>query len=227
MMRRIFAPAFADRAALYRLVVLSFMVALASPGCRHDAPIEFIGAAKPPTVQLLRPQVRKIVRVVGQPSFIESYERTSIYAKPTAYILKWIVDIVCKVIVYVIVIIMTILVQILKWVVLAVVCLFTALCSFLFLIAGIALIGVLLCLVVLAAPPFAALAASILPIAATVFVVAFALAGKPPLMAVYAATRPPYPASPNESFWSNETRCCQSGTPSRKKYSSVAYASSA
>jgi HlyD family secretion protein len=96
-MRRILAPAFADRAALYRLVVLSFMVALASPGCGHEAPIEFIGKAKPPTVQLLRPQVRKIVRVVGQPSFIESYERTSIYAKPTAYILKWIVDIGDKV----------------------------------------------------------------------------------------------------------------------------------
>ena len=96
-MRRILAPPFSDRAALYRLVVLSFMVALASPGCRHDVPIEFIGAAKPLTVQLLRPQVRKIVRVVGQPSFIESYERTSIYAKPTAYILKWIVDIGDKV----------------------------------------------------------------------------------------------------------------------------------
>jgi hypothetical protein len=96
-MRRILAPALADRAARFRLVVLSFMVALASPGCRHDVPIEFIGAAKPLTVQLLRPQVRKIVRVVGQPSFIESYERTSIYAKPTAYILKWIVDIGDKV----------------------------------------------------------------------------------------------------------------------------------
>ena len=51
----------------------------------------------PRRVQLLRPQVRKIVRVVGQPSFIESYERTSIYAKPSAYILKWIVDIGDKV----------------------------------------------------------------------------------------------------------------------------------
>ena len=48
-------------------------------------------------MRLIQPLVRKIVRVVGQPSFIESYERTSIYAKPTAYILKWIVDIGDKV----------------------------------------------------------------------------------------------------------------------------------
>ena len=53
--------------------------------------------AKPPTVRLIQPQARNIVRVVGQPSFIESYERTSIYPKPTAYIQKWIVDIGDKV----------------------------------------------------------------------------------------------------------------------------------
>ena len=41
--------------------------------------------------------VRTIVRVVGQPSFIEAYERTSIYPKLTAYIEKWIVDIGDKV----------------------------------------------------------------------------------------------------------------------------------
>ena len=34
---------------------------------------------------------------MGQPSFIESYERTSIYPKPSAYIQKWIVDIGDKV----------------------------------------------------------------------------------------------------------------------------------
>ncbi len=46
---------------------------------------------------MIRPQVRNIVREVGQPSFIEAYERTSIFAKPTAYIEKWIVDIGDKV----------------------------------------------------------------------------------------------------------------------------------
>ena len=51
----------------------------------------------PRPCRLIQPQARNIVRVVGQPSFIESYERTSIYPKPTAYIQKWIVDIGDKV----------------------------------------------------------------------------------------------------------------------------------
>ena len=44
-------------------------------------------------MQLIRPTIRKIVRVVEQPSFIESYERTSIYPKLTGYIDQWNVDI--------------------------------------------------------------------------------------------------------------------------------------
>ncbi len=39
--------------------------------------------SKVPTVQLISPPVRNIVRVVEQPSFIESYERTSIFPKLT------------------------------------------------------------------------------------------------------------------------------------------------
>jgi HlyD family secretion protein len=35
----------------------------------------------------------KITRIVGQPSFVQSYERTSIYPKVTAFIEKWNVDI--------------------------------------------------------------------------------------------------------------------------------------
>ena len=53
--------------------------------------------AEPPTVRLTKPQVRDIVRVVGQPSFVQSYERSSVYPKMNAYILKWIVDIGDKV----------------------------------------------------------------------------------------------------------------------------------
>jgi multidrug efflux pump subunit AcrA (membrane-fusion protein) len=49
--------------------------------------------AEPPLLQVTKPQPRKIVRVVGQPSFVQSYERTSIYPKLTAYIEKWNVDI--------------------------------------------------------------------------------------------------------------------------------------
>jgi multidrug efflux pump subunit AcrA (membrane-fusion protein) len=77
----------------YRRLVFGVVAALAVPGCGHDAEIEFTKVAHAPTVQLLNPPVRDIIRVVGQPSFIEAYERTSIYAKPTAYIQKWIVDI--------------------------------------------------------------------------------------------------------------------------------------
>ena len=51
----------------------------------------------PPTVQVVRPEPRNIVRVVGQPSFVEAYERTSIYPKLTGYIQKWYVDIGDKV----------------------------------------------------------------------------------------------------------------------------------
>ena len=48
-------------------------------------------------MHLVHPQLRKIVRVVGQPSFVQSYERTSIYPKLTAFIEKWNVDIGDKV----------------------------------------------------------------------------------------------------------------------------------
>lgn len=57
-----------------------------STAAQHDGP-------EPPTVRVTQPEVRSIVRVIGQPSFIEAYERTSIYSKLTAYIEKWNVDI--------------------------------------------------------------------------------------------------------------------------------------
>ncbi len=46
-----------------------------------------------PAVQLVQPPVRDIVRVVGRPSFIESYERTAIRPKMAAYVERWNVDI--------------------------------------------------------------------------------------------------------------------------------------
>ena len=45
----------------------------------------------------MEPDRRNIIRVVGQPSFVEAYERTSIYPKMSAYIEKWYVDIGDKV----------------------------------------------------------------------------------------------------------------------------------
>ena len=72
------------------------LAVLAASGCSEDektAP----SASEPPVLHVIHPQLRKIVRVVGQPSFVQSYERTSIYPKMTAYIEKWNVDIGDKV----------------------------------------------------------------------------------------------------------------------------------
>ena len=66
-------------------------------GCGHEEKSHYTSVSKPPSVQIIHPHVRTITRVVGQPSFIESFERTSIYPKLTAYIEKWIVDIGDKV----------------------------------------------------------------------------------------------------------------------------------
>lgn len=73
------------------------LAALSFSGCGKEPKIDFKSVSEPPIVRLIHPPVRNIVRVVGQPSFINSYERTSIYPKMTAYIEKWIVDIGDKV----------------------------------------------------------------------------------------------------------------------------------
>jgi multidrug efflux pump subunit AcrA (membrane-fusion protein) len=72
-------------------------MALAAPGCHRHEETHYTSVAKPPTVRLAQPQVRTIVQVVGQPSFTQSYERSSVYPKMNAYILNWVVDIGDKV----------------------------------------------------------------------------------------------------------------------------------
>ena len=86
-----------DRTPGGRHLAFCLLAALATPGCGHEEKSDYKSVSKPPTVRLTQPRVRTIVRTVGQPSFIESYERTSIYPKLTAYIEKWIVDIGDKV----------------------------------------------------------------------------------------------------------------------------------
>src|SRR5262249_41648694 len=49
--------------------------------------------SEPPELEVIHPQLRDIVRYVGQPSFVQSFERTSIYPKLTAFIEKWNFDI--------------------------------------------------------------------------------------------------------------------------------------
>jgi multidrug efflux pump subunit AcrA (membrane-fusion protein) len=66
-------------------------------GCGGDPPSDYQSVAQPPSVRVIQPPLRTIRRVIGQPSFIQSYERTSIYPKLTAYIDKWMVDIGDKV----------------------------------------------------------------------------------------------------------------------------------
>ncbi len=46
-----------------------------------------------PHVQIVHPSVRDLERTIGQPSFVDSYEQTAIYAKLPAYVLEWNVDI--------------------------------------------------------------------------------------------------------------------------------------
>jgi multidrug efflux pump subunit AcrA (membrane-fusion protein) len=72
---------------------LALLAVLWTSGCHHEEEARYTSVAEPPTVRLIQPQMRNIVRVVGQPSFIEAYERTSIYPKLAGYIEKWRVDI--------------------------------------------------------------------------------------------------------------------------------------
>jgi HlyD family secretion protein len=97
-MRKAFYSRMWNRWSGGRWLVLGLLGALVLPGCGHKAEEEKTkSAAEPPTVRIIKPDYRKIVRVVGQPSFVEAYERTAIYPKVTGYIEKWNVDIGDKV----------------------------------------------------------------------------------------------------------------------------------
>ena len=83
------------RRPIFRLL-FGLLSTVAELGC-HKEENHYASVGTPPRVRLVQPQVRDIVRVVGQPSFTQSYERSSVYPKMNAYILKWIVDIGDKV----------------------------------------------------------------------------------------------------------------------------------
>jgi HlyD family secretion protein len=91
-----FRPQIRVGSARCRRLGFWLLAALAASGCGKEqktAP----SVSEPPVLHLIHPQLRKIVRIVGQPSFVQSYERTSIYPKLTAFIEKWNVDIGDKV----------------------------------------------------------------------------------------------------------------------------------
>jgi multidrug efflux pump subunit AcrA (membrane-fusion protein) len=73
------------------------VAALVAPGCHSESETEYKSASEPQTIQVIHPSIRNIVRIVEQPSFSESYERTSVFPKVTGYIKKWNVDIGDKV----------------------------------------------------------------------------------------------------------------------------------
>jgi multidrug efflux pump subunit AcrA (membrane-fusion protein) len=78
-------------AAVLIVAGIAFAIHAAGHNGQSDSPPH--SAPEAAAVHLVRPQKRTIVRVVEQPSFVESYERTSIYPKIPAYIEKWHVDI--------------------------------------------------------------------------------------------------------------------------------------
>ena len=82
--------------ALAGRLALWLLAWLAVPGCSEEEKVA-PSVSEPPVLHVIHPQMRKITRIVGQPSFVQSYERTSIYPKMTAYIEKWNVDIGDKV----------------------------------------------------------------------------------------------------------------------------------
>ena len=86
-----------NRSRARRQLVFWLLAALVTPGCHKEPETDYASASEPPTIKLVHPMVRNLVRVVGQPSFVESFERTSIYPKLTGYIERWIVDIGDKV----------------------------------------------------------------------------------------------------------------------------------
>ncbi|MGD9721989.1 MAG: efflux RND transporter periplasmic adaptor subunit [Pirellulales bacterium] len=69
------------------------LLILLASGCGAKSPPAKSPVGTEPRVSLVQPTVRDLKRIVGQPSFIDSYEQTAIYAKLPAYVLKWNVDI--------------------------------------------------------------------------------------------------------------------------------------
>ncbi len=66
---------------------------LAFSGCEEKEETPAPSVSTPPALHIIHPRREKISHIVGQPSFVQSYERTSIYPKMTGYIEKWNVDI--------------------------------------------------------------------------------------------------------------------------------------
>ena len=54
-----------NRSSGRRLLAFCLLAALAAPGCGHEEKSHYSSVSKPPSVRIIQPEVRKIVRVVG------------------------------------------------------------------------------------------------------------------------------------------------------------------
>ncbi|HEY4313183.1 MAG TPA: efflux RND transporter periplasmic adaptor subunit [Pirellulales bacterium] len=72
---------------------LALLLSVSLTGCGRHAKSDAEVISDIPTVKLVHAESRDLSRAVGQPSFIDSYEQTAIYAKLPAYIQKWNSDI--------------------------------------------------------------------------------------------------------------------------------------
>ena len=84
-MRRVIASAMLDLPVSFRrpllCLLLGLLTALMAPGCVQEPEVDFATESKPPTVQVINPPVRTIMRIVGQPSFIEAYDARRCFRK--------------------------------------------------------------------------------------------------------------------------------------------------
>lgn len=73
--------------------IFGVAVFLASLGCGKKENQSAPPVSGEPVVRLVQPVIRDLLVTVGQPSFVDSYEQTAIYAKLPGYVEKWNVDI--------------------------------------------------------------------------------------------------------------------------------------
>ncbi len=75
------------------LLFCALLAVGAAPGCARAKKGIDNTVTEPPVVHIIRPELRKIVRIVGQPSIIETCEQSSVFLEVAAFIENWNVEI--------------------------------------------------------------------------------------------------------------------------------------
>lgn len=75
------------------LLAVAAALVLTASGCGRKDAAPPNPVSQKPKVRVVHPETRSIVRTIGQPSFVDAYEQTSVYAKLPGYIEKWEADI--------------------------------------------------------------------------------------------------------------------------------------